>query len=300
MMGCILTVVALLAPRVAMLLIWLLTGWFGRAFETVIWPLLGFLFMPYTTLAWMAGALHGGVRGWWTVLVVLAVLFDIGHWHGGGRSYRAHTRRPPGRQPEGIRDFGTEAGMASRSGGGLIGMAHRWRRAVAVVVVVALVVPLVAGCYGPFPLTRAVYQANGSIGNDVVRQVVFWVFVILPVYSVSTLADALVLNVVDFWVGETVGVSAITDESGNALVVEPDGPERAVLTVRREDGQPVRLRLERVSDRLCEVRDAEGRLLGRAARTADGGLRLTDAKCRSVVTLTARELARARAGSAAD
>ncbi len=180
-------------------------------------------------------------------------------------------------------------------------MAHRWRKAVAIAVLVALVVPLVAGCYGPFPLTRAVYQANGSIGNDVVRQVVFWVFVILPVYNVSVLADALVLNVVDFWVGETVGVSAITDESGNALVIEPDsGAERAVLTVCREGGQPVRLRLERVSDRLCEVRDAEGRLLGRATRTADGGLRLTDASRRSVVTLTAGELARARAESAAD
>jgi hypothetical protein len=92
-MGCILTVVALLAPRVAMFFIWLLTSWFSQAFETVIWPVLGFLFMPYTTLAWMAGALHGGVRGWWAVLIVVAVLFDIGHWGGGGRTCRGHVQR---------------------------------------------------------------------------------------------------------------------------------------------------------------------------------------------------------------
>lgn len=180
-------------------------------------------------------------------------------------------------------------------------LAHRWRKAMSLVLLAALAVPVLAGCYGPFPLTNTVYRANGSIGNDVVRQVVFWVFVILPVYNVSMLADALVLNVIDFWIGETVGISAISDESGNTLVVEPDSRgQRAVLSVRRQDGQTVRLRLERVSDEVCEVRDADGRLLGRALRTPGGGLRLTDAERRAVVTLSADQLAPSRPLSAGD
>ena len=71
-MGCIVTCLALMAPRVVMAFILLLTSWFSRAFETWHWPLLGFLFMPYTTLAYMAAMLHGGsVNGGWLALVVV-------------------------------------------------------------------------------------------------------------------------------------------------------------------------------------------------------------------------------------
>ncbi len=92
--GCLATILALTAPRLAMVLIWLLTDWFGRAYETVIWPVLGFLFMPYLTLAYMAAMLHGGsVHGWWLALVILAALVDLGHWGGGERQYHAHQQR---------------------------------------------------------------------------------------------------------------------------------------------------------------------------------------------------------------
>ena len=92
-MGCILVVLGLLVPRVAMALIFLSTNWFAQAFQTTIWPVLGFVFMPYTALAWMAGNLHGGVRGGWTVLVVIAVLVDLGHLAGGGTHYRVRRKR---------------------------------------------------------------------------------------------------------------------------------------------------------------------------------------------------------------
>ena len=89
-MGCILVVLALLVPRVVMVAIFLLTSWFGKAFETWVWPVLGFLFMPYTTLAYMAAVLNtgpGAITPGWLVLIVIAVLADVGHW-GGGYRYR--------------------------------------------------------------------------------------------------------------------------------------------------------------------------------------------------------------------
>ena len=80
-MGCILTIIALLIPRVVLFFIWLLTDWFTRAFDSVVWPLLGFLFMPYTTLAYTAAMLNNrGVSGWWLVMVIVAAVVDIGHW----------------------------------------------------------------------------------------------------------------------------------------------------------------------------------------------------------------------------
>jgi len=87
-MGCVLAVIALLVPRVLMVFIYLLTDWFGRAYETVIWPLLGFIFMPYATLAYMAAMLNNNhsLSGWWLALFIAAIVVDAGHWGGSGRA----------------------------------------------------------------------------------------------------------------------------------------------------------------------------------------------------------------------
>jgi hypothetical protein len=84
-MGCLLVLVALAVPRVLMLFVLLLTGWFGRAFETRLWPILGFAFMPYATLVYL-GAMLGRnhtLSGGWLALFIVAILVDAGHWGGG-------------------------------------------------------------------------------------------------------------------------------------------------------------------------------------------------------------------------
>jgi hypothetical protein len=89
-MGCLLALVALLLPRLAIVLIFLFTNWLHTAYATWIVPLLGFLFMPYTTLAYMYVVLNLGrpftLVGW--LIILLAVLLDIGHWGGGYRTRR--------------------------------------------------------------------------------------------------------------------------------------------------------------------------------------------------------------------
>jgi len=86
-MGCLLIVLAVVVPRVTMIFIFLLTGWFGTAFKSWVWPVLGFIFMPYTTLAYTAAVLNtgGSISPGWLVVIILAVLADIGHWGGGYR-----------------------------------------------------------------------------------------------------------------------------------------------------------------------------------------------------------------------
>jgi len=80
MNGCLLPVFSLFMPRVIMFFAYLMTDWFARAYETSIWPFLGFLFMPYTTLAYMAAMLNNNhqVSGGWLVLMIVAVIFDLG------------------------------------------------------------------------------------------------------------------------------------------------------------------------------------------------------------------------------
>lgn len=84
---CLLAVVAFF-PRVALVLMWL-TGYGGRAFDSIIWPVLGFFFAPFTTCAWaIAQNQTGGVQGWTLVLFVVCVLLDLSHLGGSGDQVR--------------------------------------------------------------------------------------------------------------------------------------------------------------------------------------------------------------------
>jgi hypothetical protein len=91
-MGCLLPLIAIFMPRLALFLIYLFTNWFSLAYHTVLWPLLGFFFMPYTTLAWMAAMISNNhqLNPLWTGVLVIAVLFDLG---GQGHSARRRWRR---------------------------------------------------------------------------------------------------------------------------------------------------------------------------------------------------------------
>ena len=94
-MGCILVIIALAVPRVVMFGAFLATDWFTRVFATRLWPLLGFLFMPYTTLAYMAAMLNNNraLTGGWLAILIAAVIVDVAHWGGGGHTYRRVWRR---------------------------------------------------------------------------------------------------------------------------------------------------------------------------------------------------------------
>ena len=85
-MGCLIALVILFLPRTVMVVLWLFTDYLSTTFGTWVWPLLGFFFLPTTTLAYaVAENRYGGVRGVGLVLVILGVLLDLGALGGGGR-----------------------------------------------------------------------------------------------------------------------------------------------------------------------------------------------------------------------
>ena len=76
-------------PRFALALVFIFTNYLGRAYDTMLWPLLGFFFMPLTTLAYAwAVNTQGSVTGIYLVVVVVAVLMDLGLVGGSGASAR--------------------------------------------------------------------------------------------------------------------------------------------------------------------------------------------------------------------
>jgi hypothetical protein len=88
-MGCLIALLGLITPRVVMVLMWLFTNYLSRAFESFVWPLLGFIFLPTTTLAYaVAQNEFNGLKGLGLLLFVLGVLIDFGLLGGGARSRR--------------------------------------------------------------------------------------------------------------------------------------------------------------------------------------------------------------------
>ncbi|HEY3324689.1 MAG TPA: hypothetical protein VGP72_29830 [Planctomycetota bacterium] len=79
---CFLVVVACGAPRVGLVLLWL-NGYLAHAYQTHLWPLLGFFLMPWTTISYaICMNQMGGVQGWGVALLILGVILDAGT-HGG-------------------------------------------------------------------------------------------------------------------------------------------------------------------------------------------------------------------------
>ncbi len=94
-MPCLIALFALFFPRVAIVLVVIFSDYIGAAYQTVFWPLLGFLFMPVTTLAyaWAINS-NGSVSGGYLFVVILAVLLDLGILGGGAsnRSVRGYVK----------------------------------------------------------------------------------------------------------------------------------------------------------------------------------------------------------------
>ena len=87
-MPCALALIALLSPRVLILILWFFTEWFTGVFTSILWPVLGFFFLPITTL-WYSVVINYYSGQWTTVniiLMVVAVLIDMGSLGGGYKS----------------------------------------------------------------------------------------------------------------------------------------------------------------------------------------------------------------------
>lgn len=92
LVGCLIAILAVFTPRVALVIVWIFTPYVSRAFNHVfIWPFLGLLILPFTTLIYSLVYAPGtGVHGASWVWVGIGVFLDIA-WHGG--SARKASRR---------------------------------------------------------------------------------------------------------------------------------------------------------------------------------------------------------------
>ena len=87
---CFFVALSLIFPRAALFIMWLL-NYTDTAFQTRLWPLLGFFFLPYTTCAYAIAMNEvGHIRGVGLALVLLGALLDFSSHGSGAFSSRRH------------------------------------------------------------------------------------------------------------------------------------------------------------------------------------------------------------------
>jgi uncharacterized oligopeptide transporter (OPT) family protein len=81
---CLVLIVLLAFPRIALALLFLFSNYLERAYHGLLLPLLGFLFLPLTTLvySWIANT-RQPIAGINLVILIVAVVIDLGGLSGG-------------------------------------------------------------------------------------------------------------------------------------------------------------------------------------------------------------------------
>jgi hypothetical protein len=89
-MPCLFAILVLAFPRIAIVLLYLLTNFFRGVYDTILIPVLGFIFMPLTLVAytWLTKSGYP-VDAFYLVVMLVAVVLDLGFV---GGSHRLRTR----------------------------------------------------------------------------------------------------------------------------------------------------------------------------------------------------------------
>lgn len=96
----------------------------------------------------------------------------------------------------------------------------KFKLSVALILAMAAVMPL-NSCIGSFALTNKVLSWNRQVGSKFLNEIVFFAFWVLPVYEVTSMADLIVINSIEFWSGTnpmTASVKKVPTDHGDYLI----------------------------------------------------------------------------------
>jgi hypothetical protein len=138
---------------------------------------------------------------------------------------------------------------------------------------------ITAGCTGSFMLTKKVYNFHRQQEGKWVDELVFLGVVIIPVYGLATLGDAIIFNSIEFWSGENP-IKASSKES--SVVISANDDLKVILNYLTEnngiridsyasDKQTSTFILER-SDSGVMAKDVNGLVLYKAISNEQGGI----------------------------
>jgi len=144
------------------------------------------------------------------------------------------------------------------------------RRWIAACVLAGFLPLSTSGCFGGFQLTRKVYQFNQQVSPDKwIREIVFLVLTIVPIYGIATFVDAVALNAVEFWTGRNPvlaedGASQTIQTAHGTITLTRINANALDVRLRADDGNEQRFVMTREGESFT-ARAADGSLLGRVA-----------------------------------
>ncbi|MFA6541357.1 MAG: DUF3332 family protein [Bacteroidota bacterium] len=143
-------------------------------------------------------------------------------------------------------------------------------KTIVIMILVASMAIMSVGCYGSFNLTKKVYNWNGTMEGKWVKELVFLVLNIVPVYGVAATLDVVILNSIEFWTGNNPMASNITTEDGTTVTFNAEKKEMTIsyagktFNVSNENGK-------------ATVKNEQGTVLAYCVSSPDGGMNITDA-----------------------
>jgi hypothetical protein len=137
------------------------------------------------------------------------------------------------------------------------------------------------GCTGSFKVTKAVYHFHREQKEKFVDELLFLGCVILPVYGIAMLADAIILNTVEFWTGR----NPMTSTGDTQNTIAQNGQERVIMKYDANKGtvevSPVAhngkaLIFSRTNEGVVAM-DRSGKVLYTSVEGIDGAVTVFDA-----------------------
>lgn len=100
------------------------------------------------------------------------------------------------------------------------------------ILMLSLICIIQSGCYGEFRLTHNLHRWNGTVGDDLVNELVFLGLIIIPVYEFSMFLDVVFFNTIEFWSGSNP-VAMKEGEKDSKLVSRGDKIYHVTATKNR-------------------------------------------------------------------
>ena len=134
-----------------------------------------------------------------------------------------------------------------------------------------------AGCTGSFSLTKKVYNWHRSQGDKWHDEFGFLVCALLPIYGLSSMADAIVFNSIEFWTGKNPVQESRAETQTRFVKV---GDEEATLSYNAQANQltiasqkkglhPAIITLEK-NDNTVLTKDQKGNVLYTTTKNENG------------------------------
>ena len=169
------------------------------------------------------------------------------------------------------------------------------KKTVAIILIVAL---FTTGCTGSFNLTHKVYNFHRSQTDKWSDEFCFLLVALLPVYAVATLADAIVVNSIEFWTGKNpvdmsyVPPSSRIVQNGNVKyrLSYNAKTDQVSLTPLAQGNNNHGVIFERTDD-MITAKNEQGKVLYSSVQDQDGGISIYDGNGKLVKNYPAGQIA---------